>query len=93
MLYSIDIESLRDMGVVIVLSSIDIESLRDMGVVIMLSSIDIKSPVRGININRIRDILHSQITLAEGLILIRTRKMYGMRKREGHLKKMQDQKE
>ncbi|MBO4654110.1 MAG: hypothetical protein J5644_01010, partial [Bacteroidales bacterium] len=62
MLSSIEIESLRDIDVVVMLSSIEIESLRDIDVVVMLSSIDIESlrniifPVRGININRIGNI-------------------------------------
>ena len=60
---------LRDKKCVVMLHSIEIESLRD-----------IIFPVRGININRIQNIPHFKITLTEGLILIRTLKMYGMRK-------------
>ena len=50
--------------------SIEIESLRDT-----------LFPIRGININRIQDIPHFRITLKEGLILIHTLKVYGLRKR------------
>lgn len=61
---------LRDKKCVMMLCSIEIESLRD-----------IIFPVKGININRIQNIPHFRITLTEGLILIHTRKMFGMRKR------------
>ena len=75
---------LRDKNCVVMLHSIEIESLRDIDIVVMLSSIEIESlwdilfPFRGININRIRGIIHFQIILAEDLILIRTRKRFGI---------------
>ena len=63
---------LRDKKCVVMLCSIEIESLRDIDIVVMLSSIEIESltgyyfPVRGININRIRNIIHFHITLGRG---------------------------
>ncbi len=55
MLCSIEIESLRDIDIVVMLSSIEIESLTGY-----------YFPVRGININR-RDVSHFQLPSAEGL--------------------------